>query len=102
MKYETVLNWLCIQFAKKEDFWSDLKKDAGENKLDIYEYSLCQIAHENVHESFYRLKDKSCIAIRKQRTKLFVSDSFQNRTKGYRYGKIVMKMAILIWQFGTK
>jgi hypothetical protein len=52
---------------------------------------LCQIIQENVNESFYRLKDKSCAAIRKQRTKSFVSKSFKERTKGKHYGSITMK-----------
>jgi hypothetical protein len=58
----------------------------------MYDYRLCQIVHENVEESFYRLKDKSCAAIRKQRTKLFISKPFKERTKGKRYGRIARKV----------
>jgi hypothetical protein len=55
-KYETVLNWLCIQFDGKEEFWSKLEKDSEKNKLDMCEYRLCQIVHENVHETFFQIK----------------------------------------------
>jgi hypothetical protein len=55
------------------------------------ECRLCQIVNKNVHESFYRLKTKVVKEIRKQRTKLFVSRPFKDRTKGRRYGRIIMK-----------
>jgi hypothetical protein len=46
-KYETVLNWLYIQYNGKEEFWSELEKDACQSKLRIYKYRLCQIVRGN-------------------------------------------------------
>jgi hypothetical protein len=44
----------------KESFWNELEKDAEESKLDLYEYRLCQIVHENINESFCSPRNKSC------------------------------------------
>jgi hypothetical protein len=58
----------------------------------MYEYRLCQIIQESFGESFYKIKDKSCSAIKKQKTKLFVSKPFKKRTKGKRYSRIAMTL----------
>jgi hypothetical protein len=91
MKYKTILNWLCIDYHGKEEFWKQREDDGNNNNLDKYGYRLHEIVNENIFESFVRLRDKSTPAITKSRTKLLESKIFKERIKRSFYGKIAMK-----------
>jgi hypothetical protein len=81
MKYETVFNWLCVAFNKKETFWKQLERDYKRGALDCYEARLEEIINKCTSATRKYWKNQIGIASRKKRTKLFQSDIFKERRK---------------------
>jgi hypothetical protein len=80
VKYETVFNWPCVSFDKREVFWKMLKNDYDNNVFDTcFEVRLDEIVCccTSIEKKYW--KTQKSISARKKRTKLFISDIFQRR-----------------------
>jgi hypothetical protein len=80
VKYETVFNWLCVSFDRRETFWKILKNDYENNVIDTcFEVRLDEIVCSciSIEEKYWKIQKS--ISLRKKRTKLFLSEIFKNR-----------------------
>jgi hypothetical protein len=53
MKYETVLNWLGIDYNDKKELWRQLEQDAVKGNLNMFEYRYKKLSAK-ILENFYR------------------------------------------------
>jgi hypothetical protein len=80
VKYETVFNWLCVSFDKREVFWKMLRNDFDNYVIDTcFEVRLDEIVCgcTSVERKYWRTQKS--ISSRKKRTKLFSSEILKNQ-----------------------
>jgi hypothetical protein len=90
LKYKTVLNWLCVSYNGKEQFWKNIGRDYAEDKLDCYELRLEEIMSTctDISRNYWRTQKN--ISTRCKRTQLLQSEIFQKRRSYCRYkGRII-------------
>jgi hypothetical protein len=86
LKYETMFNWLCVSYDKKEIFWQNLKYAYERGVLDSFEAGLEEIVNTCMNVTRKYWKNQRGIAARKRRTELFQSRNFENRRKAQTHG----------------
>jgi hypothetical protein len=78
-KYKTILNWLCVAYNGKENFWEVLKRDYENDKLECYEISLEEIINTCTSSERKYWRTQCTIASKRRRTQLFQGRLFKQR-----------------------